>query len=141
MFVGLILQSQKCYPSLYVLLGVIDCERCQFCLDIIPLLIVPKYQMSHNTSKINKRFRLSENFRLSYFHSVTQVKAFMLFFLQKYWHIMGPSNHRVVVNAFENGVFDPWINETLLVLISKVERLENLSNFRSISLCNVQKKF
>lgn len=48
--------------------------------------------------------------------------------------------HFIVVHAFQNGTFDPRINETLLVLIPKGDRQETVKHFRHISLCNVMYK-
>lgn len=44
---------------------------------------------------------------------------------------------KVVQQAFEQGSFPENFNNTLTVLIPKIDKLENFSHFRPISLCNV----
>ncbi|WJX67493.1 hypothetical protein P8452_51955 [Trifolium repens] len=58
-------------------------------------------------------------------------------FFQSQWDIVGPKVCEVVREAFSNPEKIHSINETLLVLIPKVEGPSSLKQFRLISLCNV----
>ena len=58
-------------------------------------------------------------------------------FFQSQWSIIGDLVCRVVKDVFKDPMRVQEINETLLVLIPKVENPEMLKEFRPISLCNV----
>ena len=58
-------------------------------------------------------------------------------FYQKYWHVVGDDMIAAVLDFLNSGNMIPEINYTHIVLIPKVKSLENFSNFRPISLCNV----
>jgi hypothetical protein len=58
-------------------------------------------------------------------------------FFQSQWDIVGPKVCEVVREAFSNPEKIHIINETLLVLIPKVDGPSSLKQFRPISLCNV----
>ncbi|PPR85801.1 hypothetical protein GOBAR_AA34892 [Gossypium barbadense] len=60
-------------------------------------------------------------------------------FYQSQWSILGESLVSIVLKVFEGGSVDPFLNRTLIMLISKV-RSELISQFRSISLCTVPYK-
>ena len=51
--------------------------------------------------------------------------------------MVGPAVHHLVVQAFETGSFPLVINETLMVLILKVDAPTSINQFHPISLCNV----
>lgn len=70
-------------------------------------------------------------------HKAPGPDGFHPFFFQKFWHIVGLTIHKIVSVTFQSSIFDPCINETLFMLIPKVERLEVIRQFRPISLCNV----
>ena len=55
----------------------------------------------------------------------------------KCWHVMGDSVNVVVLDYLNSGLMVPKINHTNIVLVPKVKSLEKMSDFRSISLCNV----
>lgn len=63
--------------------------------------------------------------------------GFQLPFFPEYWAIVGPTVHKLVVQAFKTGNFDGDNNNTLLILILKVDQPEDIKQFRPISLCNV----
>ncbi|KAK5835892.1 hypothetical protein PVK06_011606 [Gossypium arboreum] len=55
-------------------------------------------------------------------------------FYQSQWDIVGDSVYKMVLETFEGKPLDPMINNTVLVLLLKVDKLETLSQYRSISL-------
>ncbi|QHO00044.1 uncharacterized protein DS421_13g403050 [Arachis hypogaea] len=57
-------------------------------------------------------------------------------FYQKYWHIIQEDVLAVVQNFFDDGTIPKDINETIVVLIPKVDNPENLNRLRPISCCN-----
>ncbi|XP_028120068.1 uncharacterized protein LOC114317531 [Camellia sinensis] len=61
-------------------------------------------------------------------------------FYQKYWHIVGHSVCEFVLSCFQNKKVSDEVNETLIVLIPKLENPEHIKQFRPISLCNVPYK-
>ncbi|KAL0319628.1 UNVERIFIED_CONTAM: hypothetical protein Sradi_5224300 [Sesamum radiatum] len=60
-----------------------------------------------------------------------------LVLFQKYWSIVGTDVYATVLDFLNNGSLDSLINFTHIVLISKCPSPSNMSQFRSISLCNV----
>ncbi|KAL0463002.1 UNVERIFIED_CONTAM: Retrovirus-related Pol polyprotein from type-1 retrotransposable element R2 [Sesamum latifolium] len=58
-------------------------------------------------------------------------------FYQKYWSIISPSVSSRVSDVLNKFSLDPLINFTHIVLIPKCPNLDNMSQFRPISLCNV----
>jgi hypothetical protein len=58
-------------------------------------------------------------------------------FYKKIWHLVGPDITAAVLKAInEKNIPDGW-NETVIVLIPKVDNPEEVAQFRPISLCNV----
>ncbi|GMI74429.1 hypothetical protein HRI_001112200 [Hibiscus trionum] len=58
-------------------------------------------------------------------------------FYQKKWDVVGDSVFNFVKEFFDGGSLDSRINQTLLVLIPKIDVPELISQFRPISLCTV----
>lgn len=58
-------------------------------------------------------------------------------FFQRYWDIVGASVVDFVHTAFLNSAVPSAANQTLIVLLPKVDSPESLTQFRPISLCNV----
>lgn len=61
-------------------------------------------------------------------------------FFKSQWSIVGPSIVKLVSDFFHIGHLDRSLNETLLVLIPKVDRPEKIVDFQPISLCNIPYK-
>jgi hypothetical protein len=58
-------------------------------------------------------------------------------FYKKFWHLVGPDITVAVLKAInDKNIPDGW-NETVIVLIPKVDNPEEVAQFRPISLCNV----
>ena len=58
-------------------------------------------------------------------------------FYQNYWDIVGSDVIKCVLNALNSGVMPSDLNETFICLIPKVKSPQKITEFRSISLCNV----
>ncbi|XP_074302786.1 uncharacterized protein LOC141634757 [Silene latifolia] len=58
-------------------------------------------------------------------------------FFQTYWHIVGPSVIRQVLNILNGASFPPSLNKAQIVLIPKKKAPDKMMDFRPISLCNV----
>ncbi|KAL0312577.1 UNVERIFIED_CONTAM: putative mitochondrial protein [Sesamum radiatum] len=58
-------------------------------------------------------------------------------FYQRFWHIVGNTTVKCVLNVLNNHDLNPSLNFTHIVLIPKCSNPENISQFRPISLCNV----
>lgn len=61
-------------------------------------------------------------------------------FYQRLWETVGDSVVSFALQFFETGALPEGLNDTLLVLIPKVEHPENVRQLRPISLCNVSYK-
>ncbi|GAA0185055.1 hypothetical protein LIER_32343 [Lithospermum erythrorhizon] len=57
-------------------------------------------------------------------------------FFQHYWDIMGEDLGQMVLNFLNHGIFLRKFNFTLIILIPKVEKPINMTQFRPIALCN-----
>ena len=58
-------------------------------------------------------------------------------FYQKYWHLIGKDVTKAVLTCLNSGKILKAINHTYITLIPKVQNLEEVMEFRPISLCNV----
>jgi hypothetical protein len=70
-------------------------------------------------------------------HKAPGPDGFTAGFYQTHWDTVGPSVTRAVLNFLNGGHLLETINQTTIVLISKVKHPQDLKNFRPISLCNV----
>lgn len=61
-------------------------------------------------------------------------------FFQFHWEMLGPGITAVVLNFLNRGDLPETINSTTLVLIPKVKVLQEMKQFRPISLCNMMYK-
>jgi hypothetical protein len=58
-------------------------------------------------------------------------------FYKKFWHLVGNDITEAVLQAINDRVIPQGWSETIMVMIPKVDNLEEVSKFRPISLCNV----
>ena len=58
-------------------------------------------------------------------------------FFQFFWPTVGASMVQEVQKIFSEKRVPRYLNETLIALISKIQGLETLGNYRPISLCNI----
>jgi len=62
------------------------------------------------------------------------------FFYQKFWDIIGDDVTATVFAILEGHAVPPTLNHTIVTLIPKKTRPEQITEFRLISLCNVAYK-
>ena len=58
-------------------------------------------------------------------------------FYQTYWEVVGPEVTQATLFILHSGFLLRKINYTHITLVPKIKNPEKMSNFRSISLCNV----
>jgi hypothetical protein len=63
-----------------------------------------------------------------------------MLYLKKCWHIIGNVLNQEVLDAINNKIIPEGWNDTVIVLIPKVESPETITQYRPISLCNVMYK-
>ena len=68
------------------------------------------------------------------------IDGFQACFFQKHWSIGGQFACKMVKKVFNGGNLEGNTNCTKIVLIPKVDKPEQWSHFRPISLCNVSYK-
>ncbi|CAM8975355.1 unnamed protein product [Rhodiola kirilowii] len=66
--------------------------------------------------------------------------GFPAMFYQSNWDIVGRDVVEVVLNCLNSGVLGSDLNETLIVLVLKVKKVDKVEDLRPISLCNVVMK-
>ncbi|CAM8923539.1 unnamed protein product [Rhodiola kirilowii] len=71
---------------------------------------------------------------------VPRLDGFPAMFYQSNWDIVGRDVVEVVLNCLNSGVLGPDLNETLIVLVPKVKKVDKVEDLRPISLCNVVMK-
>jgi hypothetical protein len=62
---------------------------------------------------------------------------FTVGFYQKHWFLIKEDVTRAVVQFLNGGDMPELINNTVIALIPKVKNPQELTNFRTIGLCNV----
>ena len=58
-------------------------------------------------------------------------------FYQSYWKFIGNDVVQAVLSSINSGTLLPSINHTFVTLIPKVKNLEQVTEYRPISLCNI----
>ncbi|CAM8954101.1 unnamed protein product [Rhodiola kirilowii] len=66
--------------------------------------------------------------------------GFSALFYQNNWSVVGQDVVTEVLKCLNNGVLNEQLNETLIVLVPKVKKLERVEELKPISLCNVVMK-
>ncbi|KAL9670606.1 hypothetical protein QQ045_008160 [Rhodiola kirilowii] len=66
--------------------------------------------------------------------------GFPALFYQSNWNTLGHDIVKEVLKCLNSGILDAGLNETLVVLIPKVKKVERVEELRPISLCNVMMK-
>ncbi|KAL9671641.1 hypothetical protein QQ045_009211 [Rhodiola kirilowii] len=66
--------------------------------------------------------------------------GFSALFFQSNWGIVGADVVKEVLNCLNNEVLNTDLNETLIVLIPRVKKVERVKELRPISLCKVVMK-
>jgi hypothetical protein len=61
-------------------------------------------------------------------------------FYTKFWHLIGTNYTRMVQDSIQRGQFPPGVTHGLIALLHKGNDVEDLSNWRPISLLNVAYK-
>ncbi|KAA3449628.1 reverse transcriptase [Gossypium australe] len=69
------------------------------------------------------------------------IDGFAAIFFQRYWHIIGTDIVGYCLDILNGQREVSDLNKTCIVLISKLDKPKNMSQFRPISLCNVIYKF
>jgi hypothetical protein len=107
----------------------------QYVLDTVPCKVTPALNAS-----LTAPYSLEEVKTTLFQMALSKAPGpdgFLAQFFQKHWEICGPSVAQVVTRIVEGTETSAEINNTILVLIPKVKNPVILSQFRTISLCNV----
>lgn len=103
-------------------------------VDALPQISQPDMELLTNRVELWETTRAVKSMHP---YKAPDPDGFQPFLFQRFWNVVGPSVHSIVVQAFETGTFDARLNDTLLVLIPKLDNPETVKQFRPISLCNV----
>ena len=111
------------------------CDRMDECLDVV------QHKMTVDMQEILSKEYSADEIKAALFQ-MGPTKALgpdgmNALFYQKFWHIVGDDVVAAVLDFLESGNMNSDINFTHIVLIPKVKSLEKMSDYRSISLCNV----
>lgn len=66
-----------------------------------------------------------------------RIDSFPALFYQRYWHIIGPQISKYCITILNGDLKVGEINKAHIVLIPKIEKPKNITQFKPISLCNV----
>ena len=112
-----------------------SCERMDECLGAM------KHKVNADMQEILSREYSANEIKVALFQ-MGPTKALgpdgmNALFYQKFWHIVGDDVVAAVLDFLESSNMNSDINYTHIVLIPKVKSPEKMSDYRSISLCNV----
>uniref|UniRef100_A0A151UGD4 Ribonuclease H protein At1g65750 family n=1 Tax=Cajanus cajan TaxID=3821 RepID=A0A151UGD4_CAJCA len=93
----------------------------------------------------NKNLLVAPMTKEEVFKALTGMKSFKApgpdgfqpIFYKLYWHVVGDDVWHLINEAFQTGIIDTKLAETLIVLIPKVDAPLSYKDFRPISLCNI----
>ncbi|CAM8885253.1 unnamed protein product [Rhodiola kirilowii] len=105
--------------------------------------IVPRLISEEMNEMLNAPFTEGEVKRA--LHQMHPTKApgldgFPALFYQTNWEVVGNEVVKEVLNCLNYGMLNKDLNETLIVLVPKVRKVERVEDLRPISLCNVVMK-
>ena len=111
------------------------CDRMDECLDVV------QHKMTVDMQEILSKEYSADEIKAALFQ-MGPTKALgpdgmNALFYQKFWHIVGDDVVATVLDFLESGNMNSDLNYTHIVLIPKVKSPEKMSDYRSISLCNV----
>ncbi|KAL9689163.1 hypothetical protein QQ045_033596 [Rhodiola kirilowii] len=104
------------------------------------LALIPKLVTEEMNNMLMAPFSEGEVRRaLSQMHPTKApgLDGFSALFYQSNWSVVGEKVVREVLSCLNNACVNPEWNETLLVLVPKVKKVEKVEDLRPISLCNV----
>ena len=111
------------------------CERIEECLNTVNPKITPDMQYV-----LSSTFSADEVKTALFQMGPTKapgLNGMNALFYQKFWHVVGDLVVKAMLDFLYSSHMVSEINSTYIVLISKVNSPEKMSDFRPISLCNV----
>ncbi|CAM8968303.1 unnamed protein product [Rhodiola kirilowii] len=107
------------------------------------LKIIPKLVTEDMNAMLTAPFSEGEVRRALFQMHPTKASGldgFSALFYQSNWDIVGRDLTREVLNFLNNDMLNKEWNETMIVLVPKVKKVEKMEELRPISLCNVTMK-
>ncbi|CAM8901772.1 unnamed protein product [Rhodiola kirilowii] len=107
------------------------------------LNVIPKLVKEEMNTKLTAQFTEGEVKRALFQMHPTKapgLDGFSALFYQSNWSTVGRDVVKEVLECLNEGVLKPEWNETLIVLVPKVKKVERMEELRPISLCNVVMK-
>ena len=111
------------------------CDRMEECLSTV------NHKIIDDMLEVLSRPFSSEEVKAALFQmgptKAPKLDGMNALFYKIFWHIVGNEVIDAMLDFLHSGNMEPDINNTHIVLIPKVKKLEKMAGFRSISLCNV----
>ncbi|KAL9679265.1 hypothetical protein QQ045_017121 [Rhodiola kirilowii] len=105
--------------------------------------MIPKLVTEEMNNKLREPFTEGEIKRALFQMHPTKapgLDGFSAIFYQSNWDVVGSEIVKEALHCLNNGRLNAELNETLVVLIPKVKKVERVEGLRPISLCNVVMK-